>query len=231
MPGSRPAQTARGQSQLRARAIQREPGGGPASIPSDQTLGSWVWAGERVLAGGTLTGFPLIEESFSCPDIETVASALLERGPVIAGLGWHDSMTTPEEVDGQVVCRVEGEARGGHAILLNGIDLDLELGSVRGFVRFKTWGPEWGDNGHALVSIHDLAKLLESASDVLLPSPREAPSAPAGDRTSPRRICRRRLRPAVDRQRPVGRSSTPSATAPTPRRSRAGSSTTRRGRR
>ncbi len=43
---------------------------------------------------------------------------------------------------------------------------------MRGFVRFKnSWGPEWGDNGHALVSVDDLATLLEGASDVLLPIP------------------------------------------------------------
>lgn len=144
--------------------------------PDDQTLGSWVWAGERVLAGRGL-----IEQSFSCPDIETVVSALLERGPVVAGLAWRASMSTPEEVDGHVVSRVEGDAQGGHAILLNGIDLDLELGGVRGFVRFKnSWGREWGDDGQAIVSVGDLATLLESASDVLLPIPARTALGPGG---------------------------------------------------
>ena len=149
--------------------------------PDDQTLGSWVWAGERVLAADRLTGYPMIEQSFSCPDIETLVSALLERGPVVAGLAWRGSMSTPEEVDGQMVCRVEGETHGGHAILLNGVDLDLELGGVRGFVRFKnSWGPEWGDDGQALVSVDDLATLLEGASDVLLPIPARGALAPGG---------------------------------------------------
>jgi hypothetical protein len=135
--------------------------------PDDETLGSWVWAGERVLVNGHT-----IEQSFSCPDIETLVPALLERGPVVAGLGWYESMMSPEEVDGRMVCRVAGQTSGGHAILLNGVDLDLELDGVRGFVRLKnSWGPEWGDDGQALVAIRDLATLLESASDVLLPIP------------------------------------------------------------
>ena len=147
----------------------------------DQTLGSWVWAGERVLAGDALTGYPMIEQSFSCPDVETLTSALLERGPVVAGVAWRDSMSLAEEIDGQMVCRVEGQTTGGHAILFNGVDLDLKLGGVRGFARFKnSWGAEWGDDGQALVSVADLATMLEGASDVLLPIPARGALGPGG---------------------------------------------------
>ena len=182
---------------------------------NDQTLGSWVWAGERVLAGDTITGYPMIEQSFSCPDAETLTSALLERGPVVAGLAWRDSMSIPEEIDGRMVCRVDGETTGGHAILFNGIDLDLELGGVRGFARFKnSWGAEWGDDGQALVSVADLAKLLEARRTCCCRSRRAARSAPAAARTSP---TRRRRPAATARSRSAatcGRSSTRSATAP-----------------
>jgi hypothetical protein len=146
--------------------------------PDDNTLGSWIWAGERVLRERGL-----LEASYACPDVETVVSALLERGPLIAGLPWHASMSTPEEVDGRSVCRLEeGPPQGGHAVVLDGIDLDLTLAGVRGFVRFKnSWGTFWGDDGHALVSLADLERLLAGASDVLLPIP-AASVLPAGAR-------------------------------------------------
>jgi hypothetical protein len=146
--------------------------------PEDNTLGSWIWAGERVLHDRGL-----VEASFSCPEPDTIVSALLERGPLVAGVPWHESMSAPAEVDGRTVCRVEkGPPQGGHAIVLDGVDLDLVLGGVRGFVRFKnSWGMGWGDDGHALVSLSDLQVLLEGASDVLLPIP--APSGlPLGSR-------------------------------------------------
>ena len=55
--------------------------------------------------------------------------------------------------------------------LLNGITLDLTIDGVTGFVRLKNcWGRQWGDDGHILISIADLAAMIH-LEDSLLPIP------------------------------------------------------------
>lgn len=113
----------------------------------------------------------LLEGCYECPDIDTVVAALLERGPLIAGIGWRASMQVPIDRDGWMVCRPEpGESLlGGHCVVLNGISRDLTIDGITGFVRLKnSWGSAWGDEGQALLSIADLD---EVKSDLLLPIP------------------------------------------------------------
>ena len=151
------------------RAAREEAGQG-----EDDGGGAFVWAAARVLEARQL-----IQATYACGTIESVTTALLERGPVVAGLTWASSMTTPEEVGGRAVVRAEPNATalGGHAILLNGIDLDLELDGVRGFVRFKnSWGRNWGDAGHAWISLADLERSLQPPA--LLPIPARATLGP-----------------------------------------------------
>jgi hypothetical protein len=133
----------------------------------DAAGGSYVWAGERALRDRGL-----IAESFACPDRDSIVAALLERGLLIAGVTWMVGMDEPVWVNGRCVCRVEKDTpRGGHAIVLNGVDLDLEIDGVRGFVRFKnSWGALWGDDGQALISLDDLERIVQFDS-VLLPIP------------------------------------------------------------
>ena len=114
-----------------------------------------------------------MEACYRCDDIEAVKLALLERGPVVAGLSWRQSLFTPRIVGGRAVCSLDGDTNivGGHAILLNGVALDEEIGGVRGFIRFKnSWGRDWGDGGHAFISIDDLAQLLDDQAFLPIPA-------------------------------------------------------------
>jgi hypothetical protein len=145
--------------------------------PADENTGSRLPA-----AGWVLQSRGLIDRCYLCPDTRTISLVLLERGPVLAGLSWSSDFDQPELVDGRLVCRLGPSAtvRGGHAVLLNGISLDLELGGVKGFVRFKnSWGRLWGDAGQCLISIDDLTTALGDV-EVLLPIPAKTALGPAG---------------------------------------------------
>ena len=105
----------------------------------------------------------LITACADCNTIEDVTNALLAHGPVIAGIVWRSGMFEPDRTYGQPICRIDVKSpvAGGHAVLLDGIDLDLELGGVTGFIRLKnSWGPAWGDGGSCLISIADVGRLI-----------------------------------------------------------------------
>jgi KAP family P-loop domain/Papain family cysteine protease len=116
----------------------------------------------------------LVDHHVACEGMQDMATALLEQGPVAAGMSWHESMFQPERIGGVSVCRrvVSSSVVGGHAVLMNGIALDLELGGVTGFVRFKnSWGRSWGDGGQCLISMDDLEEALEEGAQFLLAFP------------------------------------------------------------
>lgn len=94
-------------------------------------------------------------------DADTVVRTLLEVGPVVVGTSWHAGMSTPGD-DGWL--RVTGGYQGGHAYVLNGVNVD------RGVVRVKnSWGRDWGRDGHAWLAIDDLATLLDDHGEACLP--------------------------------------------------------------
>ncbi|GAB3156903.1 hypothetical protein GCM10027258_64220 [Amycolatopsis stemonae] len=144
-----------------AQALQDE-AGRLSELP--ENAGAFLWSG-----GLALQRRGLVRDCFSCPDPAVFRLALLERGPLVVGVTWHAGMDSPAEIDGRAVCRPgDSEVRGGHAILVNGLSLDLELGSERGFLRFKnSWGRAWGEDGQALISLADFDRLLEGAEALL----------------------------------------------------------------
>jgi len=81
-----------------------------------------------------------------------VIDAILTTGPVVVGTNWYRSMFTPDDMG---FLQVEGSIAGGHAYLLNGVNVK------RGVVRVKnSWGQDWGSRGHALLSFEDIESLL-----------------------------------------------------------------------
>lgn len=120
--------------------------------------------GATVRAGANaLHARQLLEECYLCPDVDSVVGALLERGPLVAGLSWYESLGKTVDSGGWTLCRLERDdpILGGHCVLLNGIDLDLTIDGVTGFVRLKnSWGTNWGDGGHVMISIEDLKTVM-----------------------------------------------------------------------
>jgi hypothetical protein len=86
-------------------------------------------------------------------DIATVTDALLYHGPVVLGTNWYSSMFDP---DSSGFVRIGGGLAGGHAYVLNGVNLDT------GTVRAKnSWGRAWGQNGFFRMDFDTVARLLE----------------------------------------------------------------------
>jgi KAP family P-loop domain len=119
----------------------------------------------------------LLADCFQCTTMESVIDALLGYGPVVAGLHWRESMFQPDRDAGPPICRVapNSPAVGGHAVLLDGLSLDLQLDGVSGFIRFKnSWGQDWGEIGLCLISIDDLEQLFDSTQSFFA-VPEESP--------------------------------------------------------
>lgn len=118
--------------------------------------GTSVRAGAKALVdAGVLTGYRWAW------DADTVVRALLEVGPVVVGTVWPVGMMRPDE---RGFVHATGPSAGGHAYVLNGVNVD------RGVVRVKnSWGRGWGRRGHAWLEIDDLATLLADRGEACLP--------------------------------------------------------------
>lgn len=124
-------------------------------IPGTDYEGTTVRAGAKVLQTEGLVG------TYRWAwDAHTVVNALLTTGPVVVGTWWWTGMWRPDSKD---MVYPTGVREGGHAYLINGVNLD------RGIVRLKnSWGRDWGRNGHAYMSIEHLDLLIRDWGEACL---------------------------------------------------------------
>lgn len=103
----------------------------------------------------------------------------LQTAPVIAGIGWYEGFDTPDQ-DGVVT--LSGQLRGGHEIVLDGIDVERQL-----LWATNSWSPSWGVNGTFAFTWNDFKRLLANDGDVtiLIPHNQDAPTpGPVPDPTT-----------------------------------------------
>ncbi len=139
-----------------AQKVDPWPGGEYAGA-KPQMAGTSLLAGAKVLHRAGYFG-----EYRWASTVSKVRDGLM-AGPGVLGCMWRASMD--DAADGIVT--VKGRRVGGHALLINGVDDDL-------FMLTNSWGGSWGDDGTAIITADDLAKLLrDDVGEVVFPSRHE----------------------------------------------------------
>jgi len=117
--------------------------------------GSTVRAGAKILKSQNF-----ILSYHWAQNIEDIKACLLTTGPLVVGTLWTTDMLTPNP---KGIIRPTGNSAGGHAYVLDGINLG------KGLLRIKnSWGREWGKKGFAYIPISDFALLLTDHGEACL---------------------------------------------------------------
>lgn len=128
-------------------------------------------AGTTMHAGAKIAKkFGLITEYRWANTVEDVADALLIFGPVIAATYWYTEMNHANR--NRQITR-SGRNLGGHAYILNGVDVDREVFRLK-----NSYGKNWGDNGYAEVSFRTFEALLKEGGTVCVPFEQKITTVP-----------------------------------------------------
>lgn len=115
--------------------------------PGENYDGTSVRAGAKVLQSKGL-----IQQYRWAFNLQDLIQTVWTISPVVIGTNWYESMFYPGE-DGRL--RLEGPVVGGHAYLLDGINV------TKGLFRIKnSWGRAWGNDGFAYISFDDVNRLV-----------------------------------------------------------------------
>lgn len=144
-----------------AQRTDQWPGGEyPGATP--RYSGSSVLAGAKVLQEqGYITEY---RWGFGLEDLQMAVSNI---GPAVIGVHWYSNMFRP---DANGFIHVTGTVKGGHCILVRGIDVEKQA-----FLLHNSWGPTWGRNGTCWISFSDMGKLLAEEGEVMIPMRRQNP--------------------------------------------------------
>jgi hypothetical protein len=145
----------------------------PGAYPPDDTGSSGLGAAKALVKLGLVSVY---QHAFSLGALNTA----LQRGPVMIGIEWLNSMFYPK-ADGTIpVDRTSGVA-GGHEFVISSYD------PTTGRYRMdNSWGTGWGVGGSAFFGSADLKWLLSQDGDVtqptfVAPAPVPVPVPPTAD--------------------------------------------------
>ena len=93
-------------------------------------------------------------------DVNTLINTVLNVGPVVVGTYWYLRMFYP---DRNGLIRIGGPIVGGHAYVINGVDVNKKLFRIK-----NSWGRRWGANGSAYISFNDMNTLIKMGGEICL---------------------------------------------------------------
>jgi hypothetical protein len=125
--------------------------------PGEDYEGTSVKAGADVVRLGLVPEVGVQIRGYAVTrSVETVALHILNVGPVVIGVDWDTGM---DEVDDRgYVHPLSGKFRGGHCVVLDGVEWGTPRADRCMFP--NTWGKEWGFNGRGKFHATDLQALL-----------------------------------------------------------------------
>lgn len=122
----------------------------------DPHEGSTVLAGAQVVQQeGVITSY---KWAFSK---EEIVLALGHVGPVVLGVDWYEGMF---DVEPNGIIEPTGTIAGGHCILARAIDVDDMWVTLH-----NSWGPSWGKNGDAYITVDNLWRILVNDGESCIP--------------------------------------------------------------
>lgn len=128
------------------------------------------YSGTSVLAGAkAMRNLGLLKEYRWAFNITDVIDAVLVKGPVVLGIYWYEGMY--DAPNG--ILKVSGEIVGGHCLTVVGYRIAKDAKqNVDSLILQNSWGPDWGINGLAEISVTDLDALLKNDGEACVPSKR-----------------------------------------------------------
>jgi len=123
--------------------------------PGENYDGTSVRAGAKVLQqNGIISGY------YWAQNVTQIATAILEKGPVVVGTKWYQGMSRPST--GNILHPV-GDLLGGHAYVLNGVSMAKKMFRMK-----NSWGRDWGRKGRAWLPFDAMSLLLNDGGEACL---------------------------------------------------------------
>lgn len=131
----------------------------------DRNDGRHYDAGATLLAGAKLCKrLGMVSEYRWAFGMGDVIDALVQKGPVVLGVGWYEGMY---ETDKNGLVSIKGSKVGGHCILANGYyPAHPKHGECIQWI--NSWGPTYGLNGVGFVKLPDLERLLAEQGEACI---------------------------------------------------------------
>lgn len=126
--------------------------------PGEDYEGTSVRAGAKIAAGmGILSAYEWAKTK------DALVYTLLERGPVVAGTSWYSGMMD----DSSGLVDASGDNLGGHAYLVDGINLKTGLARIK-CAWWNSSTQPWGIQGRVNIDIDQLWRLVADDGEACL---------------------------------------------------------------